>query len=352
MRTSRTLTSSVGIAVSVLLLAGCGGGDDGSSSSAPPSPSSSGSSSSSPSSKGSSAPVRKLAPEPCASKPDVTVGTADQLQNALEDVRPGDSIRMKPGTYAGEFEVTESGTAAKPIELCGPKAAVLDGGESDGGYTLHLDGVSHWRILGFSLRGGQKGLMADGATRNLIDGISVTGTGDEAIHLRANSTDNVRDTGLREEKYGEGIYIGTAESNWCDISKCDPDRSDRNVIRNNDVAGTTAESVDIKEGTTGGVLMDNTFSGADMTEGDSWVDVKGNAWTIDGNRGTAAPEDGFQVHQILDGWGQKNVFKNNVAVVGTDGYGINVTKRHDGNVVDCSNVARSAGAGLTTIDCT
>ncbi|MGH9187273.1 MAG: hypothetical protein ACRD0U_15885 [Acidimicrobiales bacterium] len=44
--------------------------------------------------------------------------------------------------------------------------------------------------------------------------------GDEAIHLRAFSTDNlaigntIRNTGLRRDKFGEGIYVGSAVSNW------------------------------------------------------------------------------------------------------------------------------------------
>jgi hypothetical protein len=294
----------------------------------------------------------------CAAKPDVTVHSADDLTQALGDAKPGQSIRVADGSYAGEFEIKASGTAKQPIELCGSRKAVLEGGPADGGYTLHLDGASYWRVIGISLHGGQKGLMADQAVGDVIDGISVSHTGDEAIHLRNGSTDNivanstVRDTGLRKAQYGEGIYVGTAQSNWCDVSGCKPDRSDRNTIRDNDVAGTTAENVDIKEGTSHGKLLDNTFSGAGMTEGDSWVDVKGNSWLIAGNRGSAAPEDGIQVHQILDGWGRDNVFRANQLQVDAKGYGINVTKRHDDNVVACSNKASGAAAGLTTIDCT
>lgn len=294
----------------------------------------------------------------CASHPDVVVRNGPDLEDALSHARPGSSIRVADGTYDGEFTITSSGTAKKPIELCGNRRAVLSGGPVDGGYTLHLDGASYWRVVGLTIEGGQKGLMADRAVGNVIDGITVRKVGDEAIHLRDNSTDNVverstvRGTGLRKPQYGEGIYVGTAESNWCDVSDCDPDHSDRNVVRGNDVADTTAESVDLKEGTSDGVLADNTFSGAGMSEGDSWVDVKGNGWTISGNRGTEAPEDGFQVHQILDGWGQHNTFKDNRAQVSAGGYAINVTKQHDGNVVTCSNVAHAAGSGLTNIDCT
>ena len=46
-----------------------------------------------------------------------------------------------------------------------------------------------------------------------------------------------------------------------------------------------------------------------MTGADSWVDVKGNNWTDPGqHRRDHAAKDGFQTHQILDGWGDHNVF--------------------------------------------
>jgi hypothetical protein len=38
-----------------------------------------------------------------------------------------------------------------------------------------------------------------------------------------------------------------------------------------------------------------------MTGADSWVDVKGNAWTVRGNRGSLSPQDGFQVHGAAKG---------------------------------------------------
>jgi hypothetical protein len=85
----------------------------------------------------------------------------------------------------------------------------------------------------------------------VIQGLTVQNIGDEGIHLRSFSSDNlvvgntVRDTGKRREKFGEGIYIGSATSNWEKYSQGRPDRSDRNVVRGNSISATTAESVDI-----------------------------------------------------------------------------------------------------------
>jgi hypothetical protein len=284
------------------------------------------------------------------------VKTADELQAALASAKPGTTIQLAAGPYAGHFALTTAGTPEAPITVCGPRDAVLDGGEDDG-YTLHLDHADNTRIAGFTVRGGQKGVMVDASSHVVLEGLSVAEVGEEAVHLRRGSSDNVvrgviiRTTGLRTEKFGEGIYVGSAKSNWCTYSDCQPDRSDRNLLEGNDIAGTSAESVDIKEGTTGGTLRGNTFSGKDMSESETWVNVKGNEWQIVGNTGSDAPKDGFQTHRILDGWGARNTFADNRAVVNGPGYGINITKSSDDNHVGCSNTAEAAGQGLTNITC-
>lgn len=303
------------------------------------------------------APGDSAVPTPAAC-PEATavVTSAAALASALAGAAPGDVIALAPGVYSGEFVATVSGTPESPITLCGTNESVLDGGALDGGYVMHLDHASYWHLVGFTVTNGQKGVMTDGTIGSVIEGLTVTSIGDEGIHLRNASSDNVvtgntvSKTGLRKEKFGEGIYVGSAESNWCDISGCGPDRSDRNVIENNVIFATSAESVDIKEGTTGGVLRGNTFDGSSITGGDSWVDVKGNGWLIDANSGQNSPMDGFQTHEILDGWGTQNVFSNNVAAVNGPGFGFSLTPERD-NVVACSNTASNAGEGLTNVSC-
>jgi hypothetical protein len=263
-------------------------------------------------------------------------------------------IQLADGTYSGHFIGTAQASAAQPIVVCGNRAAIIDGGDS--GYAFYLNGASWWHLAGFSVHGGQKGVMVDDGQHNLIDGLEISGVQDEALHLRRDSSDNVvrgndiHDTGLGQAKFGEGIYIGSAKSNWGRYTNGQPDRSDRNLIENNSVAKTTSEPVDIKEGTTGGVLRNNTFTGP-MSDAESWVNVKGNNWQIIGNTGHGSSQDGFSVHQILDGWGINNVFEGNNAVVDGPGYGINVTKNKDRNKVSCSNKAEGAAKGLTNADC-
>jgi len=286
----------------------------------------------------------------------VDVATADELQAALGGAEPGDVIHLADGTYLGTFVTTASGSEESPILLCGTSNAILDGDGVRGGYGLHLDGASHWRLVGFTVRNAQKGVMVDHGTFNVIEGLTVTHIGDEAIHLRAFSTDNavrgntISDTGLRRDKFGEGVYVGSAQSNWCTHSDCQPDESDRNVVEGNTIFDTGAESIDLKEGTTAGTVRANSFDGEGMTGGDSWLDAKGNDWQIVDNVGVNSPQDGFQMHEILDGWGTGNVFSGNTAEVNGPGFGFAATNT-DGNVISCDNDVTAADEGFSDRDC-
>ncbi|WP_255491796.1 MULTISPECIES: nitrous oxide reductase family maturation protein NosD [unclassified Actinotalea] len=275
--------------------------------------------------------------------PTVRVSDADELQDALDDAGPGTVIGLAPGVYIGKFVTTASGTADAPARLCGEADAVLDGDNQRGGYVLHLDGAQHWVLSGFTVRNGQKGVMADGTTGTTISGLTVYGIGDEGIHLRAHSTDNlvahntISDTGRRREKFGEGVYVGTANSNWCRITDCDPDLSDRNQVIGNAVYAGTSESVDIKEGTSDGLVEGNQFDGSTITGADSWVDVKGNDWTIRDNVGHGTPMDGFQTHDVYEGWGEQNEFLDNEGSLDDpEGFLVAMRPAND-NVARCSN---------------
>ncbi len=273
------------------------------------------------------------------------VKDANGLRRALRGAAPGTVIRLADGVYSGTFTADLPGTAQRPVWICGGPGAVLDAGDVTTGYVLHLDGADHYRLVGFAVRNGQKGVMVDNSSRVVIQGLTVTRIGDEGIHLRRNSSDNVvagntvSQTGLRKPKFGEGIYVGSSESNWCDLTECRPDRSDRNVVARNRISDTTAESIDVKEGTVDGRLLANTLDGGGATgETDSVVDVKGNGWLIAGNVVTQAPHDGFQTHELADGWGSANRFEANVvhSVRREGGYVVAATPAL-ANVIACTN---------------
>ncbi|MBD0737967.1 sheath polysaccharide-degrading enzyme [Streptomyces sp. CBMA29] len=242
----------------------------------------------------------------------VEVTTAKELKAALTAAAPGQTIHLADGTYTGNFKVTVSGTAAERITLTGSSNAVLT---SSGGYGLYLNGASYWTVKGVSVTGGQKGIVTDAAAHVVIDSVTVHGLQMEGVHFRTSSTDGVLknsriyDTGLQRPGYGEGVYVGTANTLT--------DKSDRVQILDNVIGPNIgAENIDLKEGTTGGLVSGNTFdgSGLSMTNyDDSWIDVKGNGYTITGNTGAHTLNDGYQTHTQQPGWGCGTVFRDNTS---------------------------------------
>jgi len=277
------------------------------------------------------------------------VTTAAQLTAALAAARPGGVIDLAGGTYTGSFTATVSGTQAAPITLCGPANAIISG--SSKSHILYLDGASWWHLTGFQITHGNKGLTLAHASHNTVSGLSIHGTTGAAVHVNSFSSDNVFNHVTIRSSGAEGFYIGSARKNWCYYSGCQPDKSDHNVIENSNVAGTVSDSIDLKEGTTGGRILDNQLNGAGSTAKD-WIDVKGNGYVISGNVGVSSPEDGFTVHVILPGWGQHNVFSGNVATVDGPGYGFYVQPGAVGNTVDCGQTVTGAASGYSNVACT
>ncbi|MEC4019742.1 right-handed parallel beta-helix repeat-containing protein [Streptomyces sp. H27-D2] len=280
----------------------------------------------------------------------IQVSTAAQLKSALSAAEPGDTIQLADGTYSGNFKTTVAGSSSARITLTGSSKAILTAG---GGYGLHLNGASYWTVKGVTVAGGQKGIMLDGAKNVVIDSVVVRGLDMEGVHFRKSSANGViknskiYDTGNDDSGMGEGVYVGTANT----LS----DKSDNVRILNNtigpDVGG---EAVDIKEGTTGGLVSGNTFDGKGQTGvhfDDSWIDVKGNRYVIENNTGKNTLNNGYEVHTQDPGWGCDTVFRGNRSDLngasGSGRYAINVFNYSSSckTTVSSSNTV-SGGKGL------
>lgn len=291
----------------------------------------------------------------------VDVSTATQLAAALANAQPGDLIRMADGTYQRNFFATVSGTPERRITLCGTRNAVIQtGSTSTLGFALSIR-ASYWTVKGFTVTNAQQGVAVEGGTRNEVAGLAVHGIGQEAIKLYKVSTYNtvwnnrIYNTGLWNPEWGEGVYVGSYYGHWGANSGGQPDASDYNqVLENQFGPDVRAEHIDVKEGTTGGLIRGNIFDGRGMVRSqtwvDSWVEIKGNGWTVAENTGSVSLRDGFQAYQVLAGWGYNNTFAANVADVQAAGYGFRVDNGM-GHVVRCSNQVTSAGSGYANVAC-
>ena len=306
----------------------------------------------------------------------IVVHTPDELAAAVADARPGDVIVLADGEYRFDQRLVTAadGTADAPITLRGSRKAVLRTKNASGDYGLSVTG-DHWRIEGITVAHATKGIVLDGSVGTVIDGVEVFDIGDEGVHFRSCSSDGVlrnsfiHDTGRNSPQFGEGVYVGSANSNWSKYECTDPtegvskgDNTERVVIEDNTFEDITAEGADLKEGTDSGTLRDNVFTrvgGSGKNSADSAVDAKGNGWLIEGNTvrdpmadwdddGQARPSefaDGFQSHTVADGYGTANTFRDNVVEGEIPGFGVGLYPAND-NIVSCDNRAPGAAKGL------
>jgi hypothetical protein len=311
---------------------------------------------------------------------EIVVDDADTLRAALASATPGTVIRLADGEYQFKprLVASASGTAEAPITLRGSRAAVLRTKNASGDYGLHVTG-DHWRIEGITVAHATKGIVLDGSVGTVLDGVEVYDIGDEAVHFRTCSSDGVlrnshiHDTGRNSAQYGEGVYVGSANSNW-DKYQCtdstegvdEGDNTERVLVEDNLFEDITAEGADLKEGTDSGIVRRNVFRRTGLSgqnSADSAIDAKGNGWVIEDNvvsgtdatwddDGVAAPSefaDGYQAHSVYEGYGSGNVFRRNRVEGEIPGFGIGLYPEAD-NVVTCDNSAPGAALGLVGVN--
>jgi parallel beta helix pectate lyase-like protein len=326
---------------------------------------------------GPATPASTVPPLPPAPSPgEIVVSTVDEIRAALGSAQPGDVIRVADGeyTFKPRLVASASGSPGAPITLRGSRNAVLRTKNASGDYGLHIVG-DYWRVEGLTVAHGSKGIVLDGSVGTVIDGVEVFDIGAEGVHFRSCSSDGVlrnsfvHDTGRTSAQYGEGVYVGSANSNWSDFRCTDAaegqsqgDNTERVLIEDNVFEDITAEGADLKEGTDSGTLRRNVFRRAGISgqnSADSAVDAKGNNWVIEDNvvsetdatwddDGVASPsefKDGFQAHNVYDGYGTGNVFRRNQVVGSIPGFGVGLYPG-GGNVVTCDNSAPGAAEGL------
>lgn len=105
--------------------------------------------------------------------------------------------------------------------------------------------------------------------------------------------------------------------------------------------------MDVEGGSTGGVVPGNQLDGLLITGANSWVDVKGNAWTVSANVGRHSPLDGFHTHEVRRRVGTGNTFTGNSGELDAgEGFLVAPRPARDG-VAGCGSTLLSAvGGGL------
>ena len=288
----------------------------------------------------------------------VNCNTTQCIIDAMRNANPGDEIIVAPGTYepankfsygnkATRFGSDKNGTQSEPITLRAQNSnnrPIFKGpdGRYDG-YGLYILG-DYWIVKDIIIEECQKGIVFDNANNGILDNVLVRNIGEEGIHLRDGSSNNlvtrceVTNTGLVKPGVGEGLYSGSDrkqhETNPDNASKLafPGDRNDN--LYNPDCFNNTfefcvigpniaAEGADIKEGTKNTIIRNSVFSAQGITgenSSDAFIDLKGaygfvynNTFNLDGsniiNAGVDFLDRGTQEHNPNTGF-RNAIFAN------------------------------------------
>ena len=259
----------------------------------------------------------------------VDVSTVEELHKALQKAKAGQVISIAPGIYdfsiydrATKFYATADGTKTSPITLTAKDPddpPILKGPTVNDNYVLHITG-DYWIIENLKLSYAQKGIVLDNSNYSIVRNVEVYSTGAEAIAIRDGSSNcliqncYIHNTGKISPQYGEGVYIGSSESTKGFDYKCD-----NNIVEGCTFRDVTAEHIDIKEFTTGNEVFGCVFFGdgiSGQNYAGSFIDIAGNDCYIHDNVGYRNKNSkvvaAFEVHRIVEGWGDGHKFINNV----------------------------------------
>jgi hypothetical protein len=197
---------------------------------------------------------------------DMSVAPGADIQAALDQTRPGDTITLKAGVHAAKIEIKTNGTAGARITLKGEPGAVLSGKGVDGANMILLEGRSYWTIQGLEIRENKR--VEDGS------GIRLEGAC-KGIHLRNNRIHDIRG----KDAMGITVYGSDAKSategliiDGNEIYDCDPAKSEALTLNGNisDFAVTNNRVHDVNN------------IGIDFIAGEAWVNGSASSGTRNG----------------------------------------------------------------------
>ena len=278
----------------------------------------------------------------CTAKAEtINCSDVDCIKSAMANAQPGDEIIIQPGTYATEGKVQDldsgiwvfylasvNGTESNPITLRGASSTNLPvlTGSRDG--DILLVSGDHWIIKDLEISGNDRGILTHQANYNQFINLTLANFNTEALHLRANSSNNlvqnctITNTGLEKPDRGEGVYVGTDVSSHGTY----PPFCNNNIIEGCTFGpNITAEAVDIKEQTSGTIVRNCVFTAVGMAGNvnDAFIDLKGSNSFIYENTfnqdGEANLRSGLDLQERTEGDGFRNaIFDNTFNLDDTD----------------------------------
>ncbi len=212
----------------------------------------------------------------------VSVGDASALRAALTAAEPGDVILVGPGTYAGPFSLTRSGTADRPIVIRGSSDVVLDGNNCSTCNVLEVSG-SYVHVEGVTVANAFRGLRftGDGSTRNVARRLTIRNVVHGTASRPGQSDFYICDNDIDGRLEWPWVFERNATSHWDDRGV--EVTGDGHVVCHNRIRGFGDPVVNMKRRARSWDVYGNdiadAWDGVELDEGEGNVRMFHNRFT-------------------------------------------------------------------------
>lgn len=243
----------------------------------------------------------------------------DPASFAWSQLRPGDRVHIRDGSYANRIIIGAHGTEAAPIEITSDKQAILS-------TSLILDGARFVILSDLQVAGAEGAgfVLSHGARQNTLRRVSVRKSGLGVLIMDGAGPGNVVERGTFVENITHGIAVDRVNAT----------KSLPGVFRDNFVSGNGYHGIDIYG---------------------SYYRVERNR--VSGNGGGIAGTSGIHVfaRDRFSGYGSHNLVRGNaisgqIETTGRDGNGIQLDTWCDHNEVVFNLAFGNDGPGVNLYD--
>lgn len=296
------------------------------------------------------------------------------VQAALDVAKPGDAVRVGPGTYPGTVRSVRAGTEDRPIWVIGDRARIVpppsgapessDAEKEEDSEEVASPGrlvvISHDRLVldGLDISGGDINLFIFKSNYSRILRNNIHDAEGECVRMKYFSSHNeiafnrIDRCGLtgfnasKRKKNGEGIYIGTApEQRKKKNPTSDPDQSNQNHVHDNTLS-PRAECVDVKEAARDNVVERNTCRGGLDPDG-AGFSSRGIGTVFADNTSSDHVGAGIRLGGDKESDGLRNVVRGN-RLLNNKGYGVKIEREPQEAI--CGNIVEGNGDGPSSED--
>ena len=266
----------------------------------------------------------------------IKVNPGEDLNAIINSAKGGDTVLIKPGTYAKVSLLDKKFSEQKPliVRTDGTGTVIVKGDTISRGSSLEINKCSYIVFEGLTFTNSMWGIYVKGSSHIILKNNEIYYTGQEGSHIGRSSRyvdiigNKIYNTGHYNSKWAEGIYVGSGSYGG---NNTFPDNCEYIWIEDNHIYETgNAEGINIKgesfHVTVRNNRIHNIHPGTSVQHNEAAITVEGTENSTNNNYRLSEKRDVWiennSIRNVSDGYSDWN---NGIMFFGTGVYILNNT---------------------------